>query len=319
MKIYQTLIKAKFGLELTPSFEYDSLLGNVFNRWVRSKNSKEYSCITPLHNDICQQPKCLPPNSTLSISFTKQDIPNFNVLSDSGAQYQIKIVHLKLKVLYKKIDPDILQEIIDVSRKGKKYRYPISRVEMLQFTKPANMTDLSENNIFKINNIAPNRFFAVFVEQNAFGGNATLDPFNYKNIDIRTYRLVKSGNETVNSIVNCNRDNFDFYEPVHYLYNAVNLLPQAEESLGIDVNNYAERNFILGFKLNNTHASPLELSDLPEKTFYSLDIRLKAGHGTPLAMIIYAEYDAEILVDAYGNVLRSDNALALGGPAIVVQ
>lgn len=292
--------------------EYDSPIANFINRYVRSKCSKEFSSISPLHIDICQQPRCLPPNASLTISLTKQDVQNFNVLTKTTNNYQIKIVSLKLKVLYKKIDPDILQEIINLTQKGKRYRYPISRVELLQFTKSAGSTDLSENNIFKVNNVAPNRFFAVFVEQSAFTGSAKRDPFNYKNINIRSYRLIKSGNETVNSTVHCNRNDFDFHEPFHYLLNAVNLIPQAEENLGIDINNFEHRNFILGFKLNKTHASPLELSDLPEKTFYSLDIKLNEAHETPLSLIIYAEYDAEILIDAFGNVMRSDNGLAVG-------
>jgi hypothetical protein len=210
----------------------------------------------------------------------------------------------------KKIDPDILQDMINYTLKGHPYTYPISRVEMLQFTKSAGGTDLTENNLFKINTFSPNRFFVVFVDQDAFtGSNLKKDPLNYKNINILNYRLVKSGNETVNSMVHCNRFVHDFYEPVHYLYDAVNLLPEAQEALGINLFNYDKRNSILGFKLGYTNASPLELSDIPEKTFYSLDIKLLTANPDPLAMIVYAEYDAEIRIDGMGSVTRSDHGL----------
>lgn len=288
----------------------DSALAPLISRWIRSKHSREFSAISPLAVDICQQPKLLPPNAQLVISFSKHDQQNFNVLTDSQSNYKLKIISLYLKVNYKEIDWDILNEIIKVTQGGKMYRYPISRVEMYQFTKSAGTTDLSENNIFKVNSIAPKRFFVVLIDQEAFGGAKNRDPFNYANFDIGSYRLVKGGNDTVGSTVLCNRDNFDFHQPVHYLHNAINILPQAEEDLGINVLNYEHRNFIMGHKLSYTNASPLELSDLPEKTFYSLDIKLRASHARPLAMIIYAEYDAAILVDGYGNVTRSDNALA---------
>lgn len=281
-------------------------------RWIRSKNSQEFSAISPLFLDITQQERCLPPNTTLTFSFTKHDLNNFNVLTDNkDTNYKIKITNMYLKATLKKIDTDILENMQSMAQKGEHYRIPINRVEMSQFIKTAGGTNLSENNLVKSGNISPNRIFVTFIDQDAFSGSKEKDPFNYRNIDISNVSLVADGNKVVGREINCNRNEFDFHEPVHYLYKAVNLFPQDEESLGIDLTNYDKRNFILGFKMGYTEATPLELNDIPDRTFYRLNVRLHSPLTRPLAMLVYAEYPSEIIIDAHGNVKRSDDALAL--------
>lgn len=289
----------------------DPDLKGFIARWIRTKNSKEFRSICPLFTDITQQERVLPPDSTLTIALTKHDLNNFNILTDTNFNYKIKIVSLFLEASMKKIDPDVLASMNRLAAKGMPYRIPITRVEMNQFIKTRGGTNLSENNLIKSGNISPNRLFVTFIDQEAFSGSAKKDPFNYKNIDIRNVSLVADGNKVIGREMTCNRDEFDFHEPVHYLYKAVNLFPQEEEALGIDVCNYHKRNFILGFKLGYTGAAPLELADIPEKTFFRLNVRLNSALNDALAMVVYAEYPSEILIDANGNVKRSDDALAL--------
>jgi hypothetical protein len=281
-------------------------------RFIRSKCSREFRAISPIHTSITQQGRILPPNTTLSLTFTKHDLQNFNVLTDQDDHnYKLKLVDLKVIACIKKIDPDVLSNMHELAKKGEDFTIPITRVEMYHFTKSGTGTNVSENNIIKAGNVAPNRMFVTFVDQEAFAGSKKKDPFNYTNIGIRTASLVADGNRIVGREITCNRDEFDFNEPVHYLYKAVNLFPHDEEALGIDVCNYAKRNFILGFKLGYTGASPLELSDVPEKTFYSLDIHLNKAYDKPLAMLVLMEYPSEIKIDVHGNVKKSEDALAL--------
>jgi hypothetical protein len=290
-------------------------LRGFVSRWLRSQYSAEFDAITPLHIDICQQPKVLPPGTTLNISLSKQDIQNFNVLTDNkDVNYKTAVTSMHLRARMKKVDPDVLAEIVQVTtmaktKKDQFYRYPYARVKMMQYSKPKGITDFSEMNVLKSDSVAPSRLFLVFVDQEAFTGLNTKDPLNYQDPGIDYIRLTKNG-ETVNAPMELNRNKYDILEPYQGLLNAVNLLPEGEESLGINPLNYKKRNFILGWNLRNTSAGPAELCDIPKEYQFNLEIKLKSPSTKAYTMLLYAEYDAELDIDAKGAVFNSEFGLS---------
>ena len=82
-----------------------------------------------------------------------------------------------------------------------------------------------------------------------------------------------------------------------------------DQELGINIENYADKNFIIGFDLSASGQSCGESFDLPNTRDTNLTFKLSKPLPHAMTMIVYAEYDAEIEIDANGNVKKHDFAV----------
>ena len=282
----------------------DSALGD---RIRSTRRSREKHIITPLFSEIFDQQKFLPPHSKLSISLIRNDY-QFSLLSKVNARtYQIAYTKVKLIVRKVKASPELSKQIqSETILRDVKEKYPLRRVEMKYYTKNANSTDLTINNIFE--GILPRRFFFVMIRQDSFNGTLTLDPFNYQDFAIREMSF-KIGNETLpyppievnfqNNSANC--------LALYALLRATNTW-NGENSLGFGINNYNDRNCIFGYDLAASELPAGESFEPVKEGSSTLSIRLNVGAPHPIVIIVYAEYDAELQIDKNRHVTFYKNA-----------
>ena len=286
-------------------------LNGFIHRWLNTKGSKRDILVTDVFSDVFNEHVFLPPNASLDVILTRQDNDKFCLLTDRNEEYKIVIEKAYLEVEMKVMDADFIETKVENMKKGIPWRASFKHVEMMRYTYGQNLTDLSRYNLFNINSVSPNRFFVVLLRQNAFNGDYTLDPFNYTGFNMEHFKYDRTDNNTRHPIVYVNRWDKDYKQAVYNLYKAVGLNVGPEEALGITNYNFDRRNFIMGFNLEkNEGATAGVIYDLPDKVVHSLEIKLKTGLTNPVSMIIYAEFNAEMLIDAYGNVTLKENALA---------
>ena len=280
-------------------------------RYLRSKKSKVFQVESDIYADFFREHKFLPPNTSLQIALTKQKDPEkFCLLAEEDTEYKIVVIKAELILKLKQLDQDFVDTSITNFRNGAPYRTEYTSVEIIRFATNTGYTDLGETDIFKLNSYSPERFVMVLVDQDAFNGIKNKDPFAYKRHGVKYFKLKRSDNLTRHEPVFMDRwgnDTKDILEGVSNLYLALDLYSNPEESIGIDMGNFDLGNFFMAFNLKKTEGQGVY--SLPDKAVNSLEITC-AALTCPIAKIVYAEFNTELLIDAFGTVTVRKNALA---------
>jgi len=274
----------------------------LLRRAKRSYASKEYSAIGRIHSELFDQPRFLPPDSKLYVSFDLADFDTFPILTNEGDDYKITITKMQLMIMYVTVDPDIVTEMLTETQKGKDVIMPLRRVEMSYHTKRAGSSDLSHPNLFHEGETLPRRVFIAFVDGDAYRGVSNMDPFNYRDIGIAHYALKIGGEYLPYPVIECGDDEllplFSLLDSTGSLYD--------ENELGITRENFKRRNYILAFDLTSTKSAPGTSFDLPSNKSCDLEITLKAPLAQSVTMVVYSEFDAELQINSAGQVKRKN-------------
>ena len=280
-------------------------------RWLRTRGSKKCFVETSIYADFFKEHKFLPPDTTLSVSLSKNlQADKFCLLTDKDGDFHIKIesVELTLDTVYAD------QDFVDIATRnfaaGAKYRTDYPTCQMIRFSEAKGISDIGENDIFQWNSYSPKRFSMVFVDQDAFNGDKKKDPFTYKRHNTRYFALLRGDNCSRHLPVHMDRWKGDVGEGLSNLYTALDLSTNPEESLGIGFENFDQGHFFMAFNLEKTE-NPAVFS-LPDKWSNSLEVRCEPPLTTPIAKIVYAEFNTELLIDTFGNTTVMKNALAGG-------
>ncbi len=268
-------------------------------RLMRSKG-REFACLGRIHSEIFDQSRLLPPYSKLHVTFHRTDFDAFSILSNQNNPVKIKIVKAELLVMYMPIDEDVVTEMVEETRKGHNTIIPLRRVEMNYYTKLNNTTDFSHPNLFHDGETLPRRIFIAFVDSGAFRGRLDRDPFNYRDVGIAHYALRIGGEHAPYPEIHVRPD--DNTMQIFTLLDATGAA--FEDELGIDVDNYRKRNNILGFDLTNSKTRAGSSYELPCTKSCDLELTLHNPLEHPVTMIVYAEYDAELEINSFGQVKK---------------
>lgn len=276
----------------------------LYRRYKKSKASKEMCFLTRVFSEIFDQSKYLPPDSRVHLAFDRADFDSFTLLANPGDNQRVKITQMCLLVNYVTVDPDVLIEVLKQTE-IRPMLYPLRRVEMNYYTKVQGTRDLSTPNLFHEGETLPRRIFIAFVHGDAFRGDYTLDPFNYRDLRITHYAL-KIGGESIPypEIRIDNANDNDIVLRVFTLMDATGSLFDIEGGTGIGLANYKKRNNFLCFDLSNSKSPPGETYDLPATKSCDLEITLHDALDDTVTMIVYAEYEAEIEITRNGQVKK---------------
>ena len=93
-----------------------------------SKKSKCFAVITRRHDDICQQPKLLPPGTGMDFTFEREN-PRFYLVScnevTDNKHTSIKVHRAILRVQMVTISESIMREIEQMKEQSQDFVYPI--------------------------------------------------------------------------------------------------------------------------------------------------------------------------------------------------
>lgn len=262
-------------------------------RWGKVKHSKRIQTISRIHTEICDQPKYLPANSVLDFTFHPNESA-FVILTKHEKKFLAKIVDARLIVRHVKIHPTIGRQMEDVTVKGEKMKYPVRRVEVTYYTKGAGMADLSQPGI--IHGKKPRRLFFGMIELDAFHGSYKKDPFNYQHFKAKEVSIRVDGERYPDEAMKMNFNELDTVMPLFNLLSTTDSFLGVKD-IGINLTNYHVRNTIFAFDLTPTSTTAWENFELTSNAIIDIQILLAEPTTESVAVVIYAEYDAEILVD----------------------
>ena len=180
----------------TPALDQKSF--NARRKGIKLGSHKEF-CV-PLHTDLITATRDLPPGYQLSIKLTRmQDdfvvwSPITNKGTAAGAQpyeYEIRIKDLRLSVQKVKVDDRIFNHYYN-GRNGRIPEIPFTRNMLRSYTKSDNIIDLGSSNFVEQRQL-PEAVYVVFIEQDAYNGKRSENPFNFKYIPLLEASLIVNG------------------------------------------------------------------------------------------------------------------------------
>jgi len=262
--------------------------------------SQIYPVMGRIHTGITDQLKPLPPTTELKLEFERQS-DDFCLLTKvaGGLNCKLTLIAFHIEARFLKADPEIVNDILEITNAGDPIKYQIRRVEMMAFSRVPGIQDYSIIDVFSKGGILPRRIFIGLVREDAQQGDASRNPFTYKPYNIQTVALRVGGHvKPYPQIKNP-------LQALNYLKHAIepNLPPHAD--CGINIDNYTTLNYIMGWDLSPVNTPPMESFTLPSKEQVNLDIHLSAPNAFPVVIILYAEFEAEMLMDAQGKIIKN--------------
>lgn len=262
-------------------------------RYMSSVGGKHLSVIARVHTEICEQPKLLPPNTVLDFTFHPNESP-FMLLTKRDERYRHKILDCKLFVNHVKINPTIARELEEITSRGERMKYPVRRVEVTYYTKSVGMSDLSQPGA--IQGKKPRRLFFGVLDLEAFHGSYKKDPFNYKHFSAKEVSIRVDGERYPDEAMKMNYADGDVLIPLLSLLRTTDSF-LSDKDIGIGRDTFASRNAIYAFDLTSTGAAGGENFELSNNATIDIQILLNGPLTAAAAVVMYAEYDAEILID----------------------
>ena len=163
-----------------------------------SKSEWVYFCIN-INSDLSTLRKYLPPNMKLEFTFERAD-DKFCLLShDETTKYEIKLDDMRMS--FKRYTPSriVFEDYFKKLKAGMIPRLPIDRSLIKQYIVGSGNSDLSSFNLIRGDQL-PEQVIIGIVEQAAFDGKVSKNPFNFHHFDVREASLVVNG---VNEPANC--------------------------------------------------------------------------------------------------------------------
>ena len=262
------------------------------------ENSRVVDMLGCIHADLFFQDKYLPSDVGLRIRLVRNKNTFCLMSSMDGAAHKIEIVDCKLYIRKVKLSPSIFvahAKAFEVSNA----KYPIRRVVCKTFTVPQGNLDCSQENLFA--GQLPTRLVIGCVDNDAFNGSYTKNPFNFKNYRLTQMKVYLDGQQQhIKPIVT----NF----AVNQFVNAYMTLFSGTGKQQKDEGNSIERSdFGNGYALYAFDLTP----DMAEEGHFNLakegsvrvDLNFAVALPNTINVIAYAEFENVIEIDRNRNVI----------------
>ena len=283
----------------------------LMRRLVRAGHSKPMFLMTPIHSELFDQGKWLPPHTKISVTL-EQNKAAFSILSKNvdgvdDNSYRVEIEKCEMMIRMVGVDSNVSEEIRNVSYTGASMLFPMRRVKMEQHRIPANMRDLSVTNVLVGETELPRRLFVAFVRHDAAMGTLGRDPYNYQDFGLARIGLRVGGVERPYPMFTVNFETGEKIEPLWALLETTGFC-MGDQELGFDYDTYSGRNCFFGFDLTSTRAPPGMCYESAASEDIEIVANLREAKAFPLEVILYAEYDAEMEIQPSKKVVMHTNA-----------
>lgn len=183
-----TINAAQLGFPLPADGENEGLR----KRRDAIENSKKITLIDRIYVDLFQQDRFIPNGVDIRLRFNRAK-PAFHLMAHAGSSGKISILSMLLWVRKVKPTATVLNAINE-RLNSETVKFPLRRVEVKTFTTPQGTQSKITDHLFQ--GQMPKRIVLGFVENAAFNGDLTKNPFNFKNANVKKLDVSING-ETI--------------------------------------------------------------------------------------------------------------------------
>ena len=263
-----------------------------------AKNS--FDMIGTLHSDIFYQNRYLVNGVTMKLKLSRSK-DKFVMMGDG----KIDILSAKLNVRNMKITPSLIlahEKLLEIDSA----KYPISRVECKVIHLPRNQKSISHDNLF-LGQI-PKRLVLGIVDNMAFNGDYSLNPFEFKHANVNYLSLHLDGRQIPCSPLQPSFDEHNYVRAYYTQFTGGDRIT-SDTGNGIGRLEFKDGHSLYCFDLTPDLSSSCGHHFSVAKTG---NLRIEIGFDSPLTftgnLIVYAEFENVIEIDKdrkvtsdYGN------------------
>ena len=249
------------------------------------EDSHTVDMIGCLHSDLFFQDKYLPSDVNLRIRLVRNK-DAFCLMSAAAATYKIKIVECKLLIRKAKLSPSVYVAHAKALEIGNA-KYPIRRALVKTFTVSRGSLNYNQENLFS--GQIPSRIVVGLVENEAFNGSYTKNPFNFKHMNLSQLKVYLDGQQQPIRPLEPNFGNGQYIESYMSLFVGTGKYMKDES---IDI---TRADFPAGYALYAYDLTP-DLADegghfnLQREGSVRLDLKFTQGLPTTINVVVYAEF-----------------------------
>ena len=251
-----------------------------------------YFCIN-INCDITTLRKYLPPNTKFEFQYERMDDEFCLISADKVTKYAIQLEDMRMS--FKRYTPSlkVYEEYLSKINNGKTPTLPIDRSLIKQYIVGSGSSDLSHFNLIRGDQL-PEQIIIGVVEQTAFNGDITLNPFNFQNFDIREASLIVNGVHEPTELYKLNADAGDKVDMFANFVENTGISTDDRE-FGISLEDYYGGSFLLAWdrtpdKCNRFHRHVMDSG--------SIDINIRLGNplNKSVCVIVYATYSSDLKI-----------------------
>jgi hypothetical protein len=271
-----------------------------------AKLSKVVQLIGKLHTDLSLQHKALLGGCTVKIRLQLNDSSFFLLNGDNLLTPKFKLQECFLNVVKLRVSSDVLighSKALNMSAAI----YPITREEVKTFTVQINTSSAFLENI--VIGKLPTKLYLALVDNQAFLGNVSLNPFNFQHFDLNYLAFFVNGIQFPSIAYTPNfKSNFYMRE----LNNFIKVTNHYDNQSKMPINrkNYASGNIIFGFNFNSDYSDGYLKSgfvNLPKTGILRAELRFSTPLPKTINALLFCEYDSEIYITKERNALTDYN------------
>jgi hypothetical protein len=282
------------------SLEDDENTGLKIRR-LHTKNSRVFEMMGPLHVDFFNQDHFLLNNVEMRIKLTRNK-DAFTLMSTAGTE-RIRLLDATLYIRKVTVSPSVLLAHAHALEKSPA-KYPVNRVDIKTVTITQGLRDKSLDNLFM--NQLPQRVVIAMVDNRAFNGDATRNPFNFQHFTVNHLSLMVDGRPVTANPITPDFPNGLFLEAYNTLFAGTGIHWKREGN-DLSMTEYAGGNTLYCFDLSPDLSASEPHWNLHKQGTLRLEVKFGAPLAQPINCIIYAEFQNLIEIDKNRNVIIDYN------------
>lgn len=271
--------------------EYDTI-GEANNGYASRKNivttGKEFDFCIPLHADLFQCPRLIPPNTQMKITLTR--MPDaFSLLCAEATN--LKVNFLQMTMFIRRIIPtEYIEKMYTPHLEKKPVILPFSR-SLIKRESIAQNTSNVHLSLF--NGELPRQILVCFVAANRLDGRKNLNPFKFDHFNVRYINLRINGLSEPGKPYEPDFANGLISRELRALYDNTGIMT-SDTGYRISRENFSDGMTFFAWDTNPDHCNGFHNHEKKAGKTVDLDIQFTAALTQPINVLIYATFETDI-------------------------
>ena len=263
------------------------------------KNSASIEMLSPLHIDMFLQPRYLINGVDLRVKLIRHKDSFCLMTGEANAGYKVKIESCTLFVRKIKVAPSTALATERALEKNTA-KYPIDRVLTKVISVPAGQMSLQQDHVFL--GQLPKKVIIALVDNKAFNGNYTKNPFNFQHFNLNYLSLDVDGKLVPSKPYKLNFDESEYMRAYHALFTELNKCEGPDPELYISRDDFGKGFTIFPFDLTPTNSADGSFSQRKSGNL-RIDLAFKEPLTSSINVLVLGIFENVIEIDRARNIL----------------
>ncbi len=251
-----------------------------------------------IHSDLFFQDRFLPNDINIRIRLVRNKDAFCLMSSVAAAAYKVRILECKLFVRKVKLSPSVFLAHAKALEHGN-VKFPIRRAICKTFTIPRGNLDASQESLFS--GQIPTRLVIGCVDNDAFNGSYTKNPFNFKHMNLSQLKVYVDGQQHFVKPLEINFANNQYINAYASLFMGTGKWMR-DEGNGISREDFPGGYALYAFDLT-ADLSENDHFNLIRQGNIRLDMKFSQALASTINVIAFAEFENILEIDRSRNVI----------------